>query len=86
MGNSISPFDILRNTFVMLYFERPIWLAITYAVAGAFFMPFLAGTLLYMNNKKDWMGDLKNRPLGNGLLMAALLLFVVLLGQKLLTL
>ncbi|MCG8669499.1 MAG: Nramp family divalent metal transporter [Pseudomonadales bacterium] len=72
--------------FIMLYFERPIWLAITYAVAGAFFMPFLAGTLLYMNNKKDWMGDLKNRPFGNGLLIAALLLFIVLLGQKLLKL
>lgn len=69
--------------FIMLYFERPVWLAITYSVAGAFFMPFLAATLLYMNNKIDWVGDYKNRPLSNILLCSALLLFVLLLAQKL---
>ena len=69
--------------FVMLYFEKPIWLAVTYAVAGAFFMPFLAGTLLYMNNRRDWLGAHRNRWPGNLLLACALLLFLVLLIRKL---
>ncbi len=69
--------------FAMLYFEKPVWLAITYAVAGAFFMPFLAGTLLYMNNKKDWLKAHTNHWASNLLLLAALLLFLVLLAQKL---
>ncbi len=69
--------------FVMLYYERPIWLAVTYAVAGAFFMPFLAATLLYMNNRVHWMGVNRNRMLSNLLLASALLLFIVLLAQKL---
>lgn len=69
--------------FAMLYFEKPVWLAITYAVAGAFFMPFLAGTLLYMNNKKDWLKTHTNHWASNLLLLAALLLFLVLLAQKL---
>lgn len=69
--------------FVMLYFEKPIWLAVTYAVAGAFFMPFLAATLLYMNNRLNWMGMHRNRGFSNLSLVSALLLFIVLLAQKL---
>lgn len=71
--------------YILLYFEKPIWLAITYAVAGAFFMPFLAGTLLYMNNKVRWLSQHQNGIVGNLLLISALLLFVVLLTQKLLS-
>lgn len=69
--------------FAMLYFEKPVWLAITYAVAGAFFMPFLAATLLYMNNKKDWLKVHTNHWCSNLLLVAALLLFLILLAQQL---
>lgn len=69
--------------FIMLYFEKPVWLAITYAVAGAFFMPFLAATLIYMNNKLGWLGEQRNSFLSNTLTVSAFLLFIVLLGQKL---
>lgn len=69
--------------YIMLYFEKPVWLAVTYAVAGAFFMPFLAATLLYMNNKVAWIGKAKNLLLSNTLLICALLLFIILLAQKL---
>lgn len=68
--------------FVMLYLEKPIWLAVTYAVAGAFFMPFLAATLLYMNNRVAWLGADRNGATANLLLIAALMLFAVLLAQK----
>jgi Mn2+/Fe2+ NRAMP family transporter len=48
---------------------------VTFAIAGAFFMPFLAGTLLYMNNRRDWMGSLANRRLGNVALVVCLVVF-----------
>ena len=67
---------------IMLYFEKPVWLAITYAVAGAFFMPFRAATLLYLNNKSQWLGKARNGPISNILMIGALLLFIVLLIQK----
>ena len=69
--------------YLLLFFEKPIWLAITYAVAGAFFMPFLAATLLYMNNKVQWLSANRNGIWSNILLASAFLLFVVLLLQKL---
>jgi Mn2+/Fe2+ NRAMP family transporter len=42
------------------------------------FMPFLAGVLLYMNNKKELIGDLKNSRLVNLFLIITLLLFAFL--------
>lgn len=68
--------------YLLLFFEKPIWLAITYAVAGAFFMPFLAATLLYMNNRVQWLKENRNGVFSNSLLAGAFLLFVVLLIQK----
>jgi Mn2+/Fe2+ NRAMP family transporter len=41
-------------------------------------MPFLAGTLLYMNSKREWLGDLRTGWLLNSLLVMALLLFLYL--------
>ncbi len=64
---------------VLLFTGRPVWLIVAYAALGAFFMPFLAAVLLYMNNRADWLGRLKNRWKANLLLAAALLLFAVLL-------
>ena len=45
------------------------------SIAGAFFMPFLAATLLYLNNRREWMGALANRWLGNTALIVCLLVF-----------
>ena len=60
---------------LLTFFERPYFIAIAYAIAGAFFMPFLAVILLYMNNKKEWVKAYKNNWLTNVLLLASLLLF-----------
>ena len=47
-----------------------------YSVVGALFMPFLAATLLYMNSRRDWVGDrLRNGWLTNALLILSLVLF-----------
>lgn len=60
---------------LLLLAGRPVTLVIVYAVAGAFFMPFLASVLLVMNNRREWVGDLKNRWPVNLLLVLSLILF-----------
>ncbi|WP_438480226.1 Nramp family divalent metal transporter [Oleiharenicola lentus] len=60
---------------VLLWFKQPVAVVVTFSVVGAFFMPFLAGTLLYLNNRRDWVGSLANRKLGNAALIVCLLVF-----------
>jgi len=55
-----------------------------YAVLGGFFMPFVAGTLLVMNNRTDWIGrDFKNGWLVNLLLALTLVFFAYVGGLEL---
>ncbi len=60
---------------LLLLFGKPVWVIVIYSVVSAFFMPFLAATLLYMNNKQQWVGELKNRLITNALLVLSLVLF-----------
>lgn len=69
----------------LLIADRPVWIIIIYSVAGAFFMPFLAGTLLYLNNRRRWVEALRNGWLMNGLLVAALLIFGYLCVNEIMT-
>ncbi len=71
---------------ILLWFGKPVWVVLIYSVAGAAFMPLLAGLLLYMNGVRNWLGPLRNRGPANLALLAALALFVVLLLQKLIEL
>lgn len=64
---------------LLLLVNKPVWLVIFYAVAGAFFMPLLASLLLLMNNRRAWVGDLKNGWLTNLVLITSLLVFGLLL-------
>ncbi len=53
---------------------------LTYAVLGAFFMPLLALTLLLMNNRREWVGELRNGIITNtalGLTMAFFLFLAI---------
>jgi Mn2+/Fe2+ NRAMP family transporter len=68
---------------LLLLAGEPVWLIIIYAVAGAFFMPLLAGLLLYMNNHRGWMGEMRNGILTNLVLLASVLVFGLLLYDKL---
>jgi hypothetical protein len=52
---------------------------VIYAIAGAFFMPLLCGLLLWMNNRRNWLGELKNGLLANTVLLGSLLVFGLLL-------
>jgi hypothetical protein len=58
-----------------LWFHEPVSVVVTFSIAGAFFMPFLAATLLYLNNRREWIGGLANGRLGNTALVVCLLVF-----------
>jgi Mn2+/Fe2+ NRAMP family transporter len=66
----------------LLWFQQPVAVVVTFSIAGAFFMPFLAATLLYLNNRSDWMGALANRRLGNAALVLCLLIFGVVCASE----
>lgn len=63
---------------LLVWWNNPAWIGILYAVTGAFFMPFLAAVLLYMNNQKAWLKELRNGWLSNTGLLLSLLLFLAL--------
>lgn len=67
---------------LLLVLNKPIWIIIVYAVAGAFFMPLLATMLLLMNGTKRWLNKQKNQPLYTMMLIISLLLFLYLLVDK----
>jgi Mn2+/Fe2+ NRAMP family transporter len=67
---------------IWLFFEKPVQVILLYALSSALFMPFLAGTLLYMNSRTRWVGaGLRNRWLSNAFLALCLALFAWLAWQ-----
>lgn len=65
---------------VLLWFKQPVAVVVAFSIAGAFFMPFLAGTLLYLNNRRGWIGGLANGWVGNAALVVCLGVFAVVCG------
>ncbi|MFJ3921866.1 Nramp family divalent metal transporter [Streptomyces sp. NPDC090022] len=66
----------------LLFLDQPFALVVGYGVIGAFFMPFLALTLLWLLNSARTPAAWRNGPLSNGMLASAGLLFVVLCVQQ----
>jgi Mn2+/Fe2+ NRAMP family transporter len=60
---------------VLLLIGQPVWILLIYTITGAFFMPFLAATLLYLNNRAAWVQGMRNGWVVNGLLIVALAVF-----------
>ena len=60
----------------LLLLGRPVWLVVVYAAVGSLFMPFLAGSLLLLNNRID--RRLRNGVPANLFLVLALALFAYL--------
>ena len=65
---------------MLLWFKQPVAVVVAFSIAGAFFMPFLAATLLYLNNRRAWIGALANRWMGNVALVVCLVVFAVVCG------
>ncbi|MFJ6515103.1 Nramp family divalent metal transporter [Streptomyces sp. NPDC091406] len=66
----------------LLWLDEPFGLVIAYGVLGAFFMPFLSLTLLWLLNSSRTPGEWRNGWLSNGMLALAGLLFIVLCVQQ----
>ncbi|WP_226962480.1 MULTISPECIES: Nramp family divalent metal transporter [unclassified Streptomyces] len=66
----------------LLFLDRPFALVIAYGVVGAFFMPFLALTLLWLLNSGRTPREWRNGRLSNGMLGLAALLFLVLCVEQ----
>jgi Mn2+/Fe2+ NRAMP family transporter len=59
------------------FLERPIFIIITYTIVGSLFIPFLALTLLVLNNRIRWDGDVPhNHWTTNVVLVLILALFL----------
>lgn len=69
--------------FLLFQFtERPMRLVLLYGALGAFFMPFLAGTLLFLLNRRVEK-SYRSGWLSNSMLTIALLLFGILCANEL---
>ncbi|MFE1148018.1 Nramp family divalent metal transporter [Streptomyces albidoflavus] len=66
----------------LLFLDQPFGLVLVYGVLGAFFMPFLAFTLIALLNSRRTPDEWRNGWLSNTMLAAAGLLFVVLCVQQ----
>ncbi|MEU8348363.1 Nramp family divalent metal transporter [Streptomyces sp. NPDC048845] len=62
----------------LLFLDKPFGLVVAYGVLGAFFMPFLALTLVWLLNSDRTPREWRNGVLSNVMLTAAGLLFIVL--------
>ncbi|MBR7677400.1 Nramp family divalent metal transporter [Streptomyces daliensis] len=66
----------------LLFLDQPFGLVVVYGVLGAFFMPFLALTLLWLLNSDRTPREWRNGILSNVMLAGAGLLFIVLCVQQ----
>jgi Mn2+/Fe2+ NRAMP family transporter len=69
------------------FLQRPLFVVIAFTILGSLFIPFLAGTLLYLNNKlpsRETIGH--NSSATNALLALIVLLFLVIGGWEILAL
>src|SRR5215204_3729036 len=62
---------------------RPLAVIVTYTIVGSLFVPFLAATLLYLNNRVKWASGVPHNNLAtNALLVVILALFAIVGGDE----
>ncbi|MFC4492835.1 Nramp family divalent metal transporter [Streptomyces ovatisporus] len=66
----------------LLWLEQPFGLVVAYGVLGAFFMPFLALTLIWLLNSSRTPQEWRNGILSNVMLFLSGMLFIVLCVQQ----
>ena len=61
----------------------PVQVIVAYTVVGSLFVPFLAATLLYLNNRVKWTSPVPHNNLAtNALLVVILLMFAIVGGDE----
>lgn len=69
------------------FLKQPIFVVVAFTILGSLFIPFLAGTLLFLNNKVPWRGTMgHNSRATNALLVMIVLLFLGIGGWEILAL
>lgn len=66
----------------LLFMERPFQLVVAYGVLGSLFMPFLAGSLLWLLNSRHMPAEWRSGWISNALLGVSAALFLVLAGRE----
>ncbi|MBX9575414.1 MAG: Nramp family divalent metal transporter [Caulobacteraceae bacterium] len=66
----------------LLFIDRPFGLIVAYGVLGSLFMPFLAGTLLWLLNSSRTPYEWRSGWISNGLLSVSAILFAVLAAKE----
>ncbi len=66
----------------LAFIGRPLFLLVTYTIVGSFFIPFLAATLLYLNNRVKWDSPLKRNGWGANVVMVLVLVFFLVIGMR----
>ncbi len=62
----------------LVLLDRPLFLIVVFTVVSSLFIPFLAGTLLYLNNRIAWDSNVPhNSKFMNAMLLLILTLFLV---------
>ncbi len=61
---------------------RPISVIVIYTIVGSLFVPFLAATLLYLNNKVKWTEPVPHNAWYTNLLLTAILLLFAIVGAQ----
>jgi hypothetical protein len=60
------------------FIRRPLFLVVAFTILGSFFIPFLAATLLHLNNRVPWKSAVPhNRAVTNVVLAFVLLVFAI---------
>ena len=68
---------------IMLFLGEPVWLILAYGVLGAFFMPFLAVTLLWLLNTDRTPVEWRNKIYSNVAMVLCTLAFAALAVNEL---
>ena len=61
---------------------RPLLIIVSYTIIGSFFVPFLAATLLYLNNRVEWPSSVPRNHWTTNALLAVILVFFAAVGAQ----
>lgn len=64
------------------FVRRPIVVIVTYTIVGSLFVPFLAATLLYMNNRVRWASGIPRNHWTTNVALAIILALFVAIGVQ----
>ena len=82
-----TPYRLALITITLIpvplaFVGRPLLLLITYTIVGSLFIPFLASTLLYLNNKVRWESSVKRNGPGANVVLRLILVFFLFVGVR----